>query len=47
MVGIRNILVHQYVEVEVAKLYEIIRERLDDFDRFAEQITRYLEKARP
>ncbi|MEM2591399.1 MAG: DUF86 domain-containing protein [Thermofilaceae archaeon] len=44
MIGMRNILVHQYAEVDVAKVYEIIRDRLDDFDRFAKYIKRYIEQ---
>ncbi|HXF04082.1 MAG TPA: DUF86 domain-containing protein [Blastocatellia bacterium] len=44
MIGTRNVLVHQYAEVDVAKVYEIIRDRLDDFDRFARHIKRYIEQ---
>lgn len=42
MIGMRNILVRQYAEV--AKVYEIIRDYLDDFDRFAKHIKRYMEQ---
>ena len=45
MIGMRNILVHQYVDVDVAKLHQAIRERLADFDHFAQAIVRYLERA--
>jgi len=38
----RNILVHQYVEVDVKKVYAILRDHLDDFDHFARQIKRFL-----
>ncbi|HDL86315.1 MAG TPA: DUF86 domain-containing protein [Candidatus Acetothermia bacterium] len=42
MIGMRNILVHQYVEVDVKKIYVILREHLDDFDHFARHIKRFL-----
>ena len=45
MIGMRNILVRQYVDVDVAKLHQAIRECLADFDRFAQAIVRYLERA--
>ena len=44
MIGMRNILVHQYVEVDVAKLHEVIRHRLADFDRFAQAVVEYLKR---
>lgn len=44
MIGLRNILVHQYAEVDIAKIYAVIRDRLDDFDRFAEHIKQYVEE---
>lgn len=46
MIGMRNVLVHQYAEVDVTKVYEIIRDHLNDFDRFAKHIKRYMEKQR-
>jgi len=45
MIGMRNILVHQYVDLDIIKLHEAIRERLADFDRFAQAIIQYLEGA--
>jgi uncharacterized protein YutE (UPF0331/DUF86 family) len=44
MIGMRNVLVHQYAEVDVTKVYKVIQEYLDDFDRFATYIQKYLEK---
>ena len=41
MVGLRNILVHEYISVDPGRLYELL-ERLDDFRRFAEQIRQYI-----
>jgi len=42
MIGIRNILVYQYVKVDAKKVYAILRKHLDDFDHFARQIKRFL-----
>lgn len=47
MVGMRNVLVHQYVEVDVEKVYRAIQESLCDFDRFAQAIVEYLELTSP
>lgn len=41
MVGLRNILVHEYVRVDPERLYELLS-RLDDFQRFVERIRRYM-----
>jgi uncharacterized protein YutE (UPF0331/DUF86 family) len=37
MVGLRNILVHEYISVGLEQLYELL-DRLHDFRQFAEQI---------
>ncbi len=37
MVGLRNILVHEYISVDRARLYALL-ERIGDFKRFVEQI---------
>jgi uncharacterized protein YutE (UPF0331/DUF86 family) len=42
MIGMRNILVHQYIEIDSRKVYGIIRDHIDDFDRFAKSIKRYV-----
>lgn len=36
--GFRNLLVHQYAEVDDARVLEIARSRLDDLDRFRRAI---------
>lgn len=40
MTGLRNILVHEYVVVEVDQLYSLL-ERLDDFNKFAKAVKKY------
>lgn len=42
MIGLRNRLVHVYEEVDPAVLYRIIRQELEDFDRFIEDVTALL-----
>lgn len=37
MVGLRNILVHEYISVEQEKLYSLL-DRIDDFKGFIEKI---------
>lgn len=44
MAGLRNILVHEYLRVDVAKLYDFVKNRLADFVEFMSHIQVYLEK---
>lgn len=44
MVGYRNILVHEYTEVERHYTYENIQKNLGDFARFAKCIEQFLQK---
>ena len=41
MVGLRNILVHEYVAIDLAKLYMLL-DHIYDFAKFAETIRKYL-----
>ena len=41
MVGLRNILVHEYVAIDLAKLYMLL-DHIYDFAKFAETIKKYL-----
>ncbi len=41
MAGLRNILVHEYLEVDPEKLEEIIKPHLEDFKKFILQIRKY------
>jgi len=45
-VGVRNILVHMYTEVDVKKICEFLRGNLGDFDEFAKYVANYLKKSR-
>ncbi len=42
MAGLRNLLVHEYVIIDIEKLYEMLQ-HLDDFKKFIEAIEQYLE----
>ncbi|RME57848.1 DUF86 domain-containing protein [Candidatus Parcubacteria bacterium] len=41
MIGLRNLLVHEYVRIDLEELYSYL-DQLDDFKMFAEQIKEYL-----
>ena len=43
MAGLRNILVHDYLEIDLKTLYEILQSRLTDFDAFRRYITIFIE----
>lgn len=42
MIRFRNILVHDYVGLDVSKVYAFLQGRLGDFERFIEYITEFL-----
>lgn len=42
MKGFRNILVHRYGSVEDEKVFEILKDKLGDFERFKEEILKYI-----
>lgn len=41
MIGLRNILVHDYVEVDVSRLYELLSND-DDFTQFVQSVSKYV-----
>ena len=44
MAGLRNILVHEYVRVDVARIYGYLKHNLADFTEFMSYTQKYLEK---
>jgi uncharacterized protein YutE (UPF0331/DUF86 family) len=38
MAGLRNLLVHGYLEVDLSRLHQLVNERLGDFEEFAARI---------
>jgi len=46
MVGLRNILIHEYVSIDLNKIYEIFKNRLDDFRDFIKYIEQFMKKQR-
>jgi uncharacterized protein YutE (UPF0331/DUF86 family) len=45
MVGLRNILVHEYGKIDRKRIYAILRNELDDLEDFQKQIKNFLKKA--
>jgi uncharacterized protein YutE (UPF0331/DUF86 family) len=43
MARFRNLIVHDYVRIDDARVYGILKKRLGDFDAFAEAVRAYLE----
>ena len=44
MAGLRNILVHEYVSVDLDVVADILQRRLDDFEKFISFIRKHLSK---
>lgn len=42
--GFRNILVHEYLKIDIEKVYRHLQKDLKDFDRFARSIAQYVKK---
>ena len=42
MIGLRNILVHEYLRVDRRLIYEVLRNDLEDFATFIKAMTRFL-----
>ena len=40
--GFRNVLVHAYLDVDLARVHELLTTRLEDFEAFASHIERHL-----
>ncbi len=43
--GFRNVLVHGYLEVDLALVHRVLNERLEDFETFARHVEAYLAAA--
>jgi uncharacterized protein YutE (UPF0331/DUF86 family) len=44
MAGLRNILVHEYLRVDVTKLHDYLKNRLNDFTDYMSHVKKYLGK---
>ena len=42
MAGFRNLLVHEYIKVDIKKVYSILTNNLSDFNQFLDYINKYL-----
>lgn len=47
MARMRDRLVHHYADIAPARVHEILGSRLDDFDRFAQQVVRHVDGLTP
>ena len=43
MIGLRNLLVHAYASINLRMLYEFLQEKIQDFEKFAGHIAKWLE----
>ena len=41
MVGFRNVIVHEYEDIDLDKVYQVLKERLRDFTVFINQVSQY------
>lgn len=41
MAGFRNLLIHEYEQISIEKVYDILRHRLGDFDTFCKELANY------
>lgn len=46
MKGMRNILVHRYGEIEDKKIFDNITKRIDDFEKFKQEILKFLKESK-
>lgn len=44
MVGFRNVLVHEYIDLDPSVVYGVLKKHLGDFEEFARAIISYLER---
>ncbi len=44
MAGLRNILIHEYLRVDVSKIYDLLKKRMGDFTEFMSYVQSYPEK---
>jgi len=44
MIGLRNILVHEYGKIDRKKIYKILKEQIEDLEEFKKQIIKFLQK---
>lgn len=44
MIGLRNLLVHEYGHIDRSKIYKILKENINDLEGFYKEVTKYLNK---
>lgn len=43
-IGLRNLLVHEYKKIDWSKVYEVLHNNLDDFEKFAKEVDQFFTK---
>lgn len=44
MIGLRNILVHEYGKIDRERIYEVLKKQVEDLEEFKRQILKFLER---
>jgi uncharacterized protein YutE (UPF0331/DUF86 family) len=44
MIGLRNLLIHEYLTINLGRLYQIIQENIGDLEEFAKYIEEFIRK---
>jgi uncharacterized protein YutE (UPF0331/DUF86 family) len=44
MIGLRNLIIHEYLRLDLERIYQIVHSELEDLAQFAQHITEFLEK---
>lgn len=45
MIGLRNLIIHEYLRIDIGKLYQVLQHNLEDLAQFARHITDFLEQS--
>jgi uncharacterized protein YutE (UPF0331/DUF86 family) len=44
MMGLRNVLVHEYIDVDAERIYRLIQSELGDFEEFSREVIAFLKR---
>ncbi len=44
MIGLRNLIIHEHLKIELDKIYQILQENLEDLVEFAQHVEVFLER---
>lgn len=46
MIGLRNLIIHEYLKIELEKIYAVLQDHVQDLTEFAKRIEEFLERHR-